>query len=232
MPGYSIILKLHKECDTLKNDNAENVWKIDAIDFVRSKNGKFPIGHQIGIDIIELCRSNDYNGRSRTHSQREKLNGPSNQSIDLSFVDAQAKMQSQHIFAFVILLKTVFFRQSKRFSPFLFTISKFCILMPCYGERFHFALWNLSFCWQCQAVNSLGMQSDTNLPFAVNILDLRNSSKTSIPTIVHNSKMTLEFEIIISRWESSALETKLVYKSSVEHTSAHTDAREIHPICI
>lgn len=93
----------------------EKKWTIDIFSWF--ENSKFPIGHKIRIDIIELCRSCDYNGRSHRKTQWTV------ESINTFVIfDAQAKMQSQHIFAFVILLRILSFRQTKRF--FLFAISK------------------------------------------------------------------------------------------------------------
>lgn len=51
----------------------EKKWTIDIFSWF--ENSKFPIGHKIRIDIIELCRSCDYNGRShRKNSMDRRIN--------------------------------------------------------------------------------------------------------------------------------------------------------------
>lgn len=86
----------------------KKIWTIDTFSWF--ENSKFPIGHKIRIDIIELCRSCDYNGRSHRKTQWTV------ESINTFVIfDAQAKMQSQHIFAFVILLRILSFCQTKIF---------------------------------------------------------------------------------------------------------------------
>lgn len=116
-------------------------WTIDIFSWF--ENSKFPIGHKIRIDIIELCRSCDYNGRSHRKTQWTV------ESINTFVISMLRPKCNRNIFSLLLFYQ----------EYFLF------VRLKDFFNGFSFIWWNLSFCWQCQAVNSLGMQSDTNLPF-------------------------------------------------------------------
>lgn len=113
--------------------------------------------------------------------------------------------------------------------------------------------WNLSFCWQCQAVNSLGMQSDTNLPFVntffriqiglqnlIKNFDCSNRSQVQNDIWIWNNYFQMGFGSILQKYYffayvrklyeifgESPLYSYLIHRSRVIHIHSRF-VKEIH----